>query len=249
MLRVRDPVSGAITSLGVSAGDMVRVGFVLAGDAEGLTCTRVLVVGDLVRRVLEDVHSAQVLAAVLSDDHAKAERLLQSGLMVRPVCGVFCDQAGAEVGLGGPLDLLVTGVGSEHESALPTLAVAPVRCAASLDWSAEPTTLRFALANADFAQRLNVTESLLERSELVMERWRDRVDEWSRHPSWPIPSAWRTAAIAALDDELDVARLVAMMHELETAGVVEPGAKFEAFAYLNRVLAVDLMRNLGRVRR
>jgi hypothetical protein len=250
MLRVRDPVSGAITSLGAIAGEIVRVGFVLASDADELTCTRVLVIGDLLCRILEDLHSTQVLTAVIADDRTKVDRLLRSGLMVRPVCDVFCDQPGAETGLSKPLDLLVTGGGRDHETALrrPTLAVAPARCVAQ-DWPAEPTTLRFALAKVPYAWPLDVTDSLLERCERVVESWRDRVAQWSRHASCPIPSNWRGAAIAALDDDLDVARLVAMMHELDRTGVVEPGAKFEAFAYLDRVLAVDLMRNLGRVRR
>lgn len=91
-----------------------------------------------------------------------------------------------------------------------------------------------------------MTDSLLERSQRIVGRWRDCIDEWSRHPSRPIPSTWHTAAVTALDDDLDMSRLVAMMHELDKAEVVEPGAKFEAFAYVNRVLAVDLMRNLGR---
>lgn len=91
-----------------------------------------------------------------------------------------------------------------------------------------------------------MTDSLLERSQRIVGRWRNCINEWSRHPSRPIPSTWRTAAVTALDDDLDMSRLVAMMHELDKAEVVEPGAKFEAFAYVDRVLAVDLMRNLGR---
>ena len=69
-----------------------------------------------------------------------------------------------------------------------------------------------------------------------------------REHASPIPPAWRAAAIAALDDNLDVTRVVEMMSELEGAEGVEPGAKFEAFAYLDRVLAVDLSRDLGRTR-
>jgi hypothetical protein len=249
MLRVRDPVSGAITSLGVLAGNTVRVGFVLASDADELSCTRVLVIGDLVCRVLEDLHSAQVLTAVIADERTRVDHLLRSGLMVRPVCEVFCDRHGAETYLGRPLDILVAVGSTDHQTALrgPTLAVAPARCAAQ-NWPAEPTTLRFALAKVPYAWPLDVTDSLLERSERVVESWRDHVAQWSRHPSRPIPSTWRAAVIAALDDDLDVARLVAMMHELDRTGIVEPGAKFEAFAYLDRVLAVDLMRNLGRAR-
>lgn len=246
MLRVCDPISGAITSLGAFAGNTVRVGFVLASDADELSCTRVLVIGDLVCRVLEDLHSVQVLTAVIAEDRTKVDQLLRSGLMIRPMCDVFCDQRGAETYLGRPLDLFVAVGSTDNQTVLrgPTLAVAPVRCAAQ-HWPAEPTTLRFALAKVPYTWPLDVTDSLLERSERVMESWRDHVVQWSRHPSRPIPSTWRAAVIAALDDDLDVARLVAMMHELDRTGMVEPGAKFEAFAYLDRVLAVDLMRNLG----
>jgi cysteinyl-tRNA synthetase len=52
--------------------------------------------------------------------------------------------------------------------------------------------------------------------------------------------------IAALDDDLDLAKVVAMLGELETAQGIAPGAKFEAFTHTDRVLAVDLMRTLRR---
>jgi hypothetical protein len=37
-----------------------------------------------------------------------------------------------------------------------------------------------------------------------------------------------------------------LLRELEDIEGIEPGAKFEAFNYLDRVLAVDLARDLGR---
>jgi hypothetical protein len=49
-----------------------------------------------------------------------------------------------------------------------------------------------------------------------------------------------------LTTTIDVTRVVEMMNELEGAEGVDPGAKFEAFAYVDRVLAVDLSRDLGR---
>jgi cysteinyl-tRNA synthetase len=113
----------------------------------------------------------------------------------------------------------------------------------------DPATARFALARLPYKQQLEMTSALLEDAQSILDRWRDRVAQWSRHPSHPIPSDWRTAVIAALDDDLDVARLVAMMGELEIAEDIEAGAKFEAFAFLDRVLSVDLTRDLGRIGR
>jgi hypothetical protein len=43
-----------------------------------------------------------------------------------------------------------------------------------------------------------------------------------------------------------VARVATLMSELEAADSVEPGAKFEAFTYVDRMLAIDLGRYLGR---
>jgi hypothetical protein len=249
MLTFRDPFSGANMPIAVAGGDMIGIAFVLPADAGPFTNARVLVVGDLIRRVFEDVGSAQVLAAVIASDRAAADAAWRPGLMVRPVIGVFTTSAGAEVGLGKPLDLMITvaGSGDEPTMRLPAVHVAPVHAALPYP-GADPATVRFAVACTPHAQQLKVTSSLLAHSQATLERWRGRVDEWSHHPSRPIPPAWRAAAIAALDDNLDVTRVVEMMSELEGAEGVEPGAKFEAFAYLDRVLAVDLSRDLGRTR-
>jgi hypothetical protein len=51
--------------------------------------------------------------------------------------------------------------------------------------------------------------------------------------------------VAAFSDDLNVARVASTMSELEDADCVEPGAKFEAFTYVDRMLAVDLGRVLG----
>ncbi len=250
MLTVHDPFSGADIKITVAGGDVIRVGFVIPAEAGPFTSARVLVVGDLLRRVVEDVYSAQVLAAVIATNHSVAERVWESGPMVRPVLGMFTTAAEAEAGLGKPLDLVVMVARAEDEPGLwpPAVAVAPVRATVPYP-GAGPATARFALANINHTHRLDVTSSLLERSQAVLSRWRDRVAQWSRHPGRPIPPAWRTAVIAAFDDDLNVPRAAELMSELEDAERVEPGAKFEAFNYVDRVLAIDLGRGLGRTQR
>jgi hypothetical protein len=247
MLAFRDPLSDAKLPMSVAPGQTIGLGLELRAAIDPCTCARVLVVGDIARRVLEDVHSAQVLAAVITDDHAAADQLLRSGLMVRPVIGVYATRVAAEAGLGKPLSLITTPAEVQHE--LPVwpqvVAVAPVRAPGRCPES-EAATVRLALACVDYAQPLEVTRSVLERCQAILERWRDRMDQWSRHASRPIPPTSRAAVIAALDDNLNVARVVAMMRELEDIEGIEPGAKFEAFNYLDRVLAVDLARDLGR---
>lgn len=250
MLTFRDPLSNAMIPIAAAPGEMIGVGLVLAADNDPFLCARVLVVGDIARRVLEDCHSVQVLAAVITDDHAAAEELLRSGLMVRPVIGVYATRVAAEAQLGTPLSLIVTAAEAQYQPPLvaPVVAVAPVRASGRCP-QPDSATARFALAGVDYAQPLEVTGSVLDHCHAILDRWRDRMHRWSRQPSRPIRPAWRSAVIAALDDDLDVARVVAMMGELEDTEDVEPGTKFEAFSYLDRVLAVDLARDLGRIGR
>lgn len=245
-----DASNGAKIHIAVAGGDMIGVGFLIPPTAGPLTCARVLVVGDVLRRVVEDIHSAQVLAAVITNNASDGEQVWRSELMVRPVVGVFTTEAEAEAGLGKSLDLTITVAGPEDAPApsAPAVEVAPVRTAVPLSGT-EPATTRFALAAVNHEHQLTMTASLLERSQVVLDRWRGRVAQWSRQPSRPIPPAWRSAVIAAFDHGLDVARVVALMTELENREDLESGAKFEAFAYVDRVLAVDLVRDLSRLPR
>jgi hypothetical protein len=232
--------------IAVAAGRMIGVGYLVPPGIETFTCARVLVVGDLLRRVLEDIYSAQVLAAVITRNDRVGELLRRPDLMVRPAVGTFCTEADAEAGIGKPLNVMIAVAGTHNgPTRRPTVGMAPVRSSVPY-WEAAPDTARFALANATHQHQLNITSSLLGRLQAMLDRWRDRIAQWSRYPSRPIPASWRAAVVSALG-ELDVARAIAMMAELEDADHIEPGAKFEAFTYVDRVLAVDLMRDLGRV--
>lgn len=89
--------------------------------------------------------------------------------------------------------------------------------------------MRFALARVPHAQPVDVTASVLAQADAVLARWRDHLEAWGRYPSRPIPPGWRTATVAALDDNLDVSAVVTMLQALEDVEDIEPGVKFEAF--------------------
>ena len=247
MLTVQDAFGGATTKIAVARGDVLRMGFLIPGDAGPFTCARLLVVGDLLRRVAEDVHSGQVLAAVVSNDRWVTEQDWESTLSVRPFIGKFTTPDEAETALGHSLDCVVTV--AEAPDQLPTrpstITVAPVHAMVPYP-GADPTTTRFALTSINHKYRLQLTSPVLEHSHTVLGRWRSQIALWSQQPGHPIPPAWREAVIAAFNDDLDVARVVSLMGELDDDECVEPGAKFEAFTYVDRVLAIDLGRGLGR---
>ena len=229
---------------------MVHVGFVLPAVAAPLTRARVLVVGDLVRRVLEDLHSAQVLATLITEDHTAADDDRRAEFMVRPMAGTYRDVTAAEEGMGRPVDLVIATekCSGQLTPKRPVMGVAPVHYG-KLSSEADPASVRFTLARAPYAQPVDITGSVLDQADTVLARWRERLAAWGRHPSRPIPPGWRSAAVAALDDNVDVSAVVTMLLALEDVDDIEPGVKFEAFAYLDRVLAVDLARELGRSRR
>jgi hypothetical protein len=168
MLTVQDPFNGATTKIAAASGDILRVGFVIPSDAGPFTCARVLVVGDLLRRVVEDIYGAQVLAAIASSDGWVTEQDWQSALSVRPVVGAFTTADDAQRALGDSLDLVVTVAnGQDRAPGSPTVAVAPVHAAVPYP-VAESTTTRFALTNVNHRYRLDLTSDVLERSHTVL---------------------------------------------------------------------------------
>jgi len=54
------------------------------------------------------------------------------------------------------------------------------------------------------------------------------------------------AIVAAFEDDLDTPAALAALRALERDESVPPGARFEAFAYLDQLLGLDLARDVGK---
>jgi hypothetical protein len=171
-------------------------------------------------------------------------------LMVRPVAGRFDSRSAAAQGLGRGLDLVVTpaipAVSQGVSAPLPVF-VAPVHGEVS-EPAADFATVRFVLAATSHATQAGLAAAQLDHAQSTLDRWRERLGQWSRHPSRPIPRDWQTAVTRALDDDLDVESVWSLLDDLENTPDLDAGAKFEAFAFIDRILAVDLVRDLGRHR-
>jgi cysteinyl-tRNA synthetase len=61
-----------------------------------------------------------------------------------------------------------------------------------------------------------------------------------------LPREQVDAIVACFDDDLDTPSALVRLDELARDASVADGAKFEAFAYLDRVLGLDLVREVGR---
>ena len=83
-------------------------------------------------------------------------------------------------------------------------------------------------------------------SRLLLDRWRQQVAAWARNVSRPMHAQSAREFDAALQDGLDTATALRVLERLETAPDVPDGSKFETFLYSDRVLGLELPRDIGR---
>lgn len=212
------------------------------------TAARTALVADLIRRVLEDMHAGQVLVAEVGELPSR----LAGALMIRPIMGSFDSLDAAMTALGGVFGLVVTA--DEHDVGGPHVLVGavgvddgqPQSLDALIRSGRDPLALRVVLLAVAHDQPLTLTNECLDRAEELLGHWRRCVAEWGRHASAPMPGAAVARADRALDDNLDVGAVLDTLHQLEDDVAIPAGAKFETFVHVDRVLAFDLVRDLGR---
>jgi cysteinyl-tRNA synthetase len=110
----------------------------------------------------------------------------------------------------------------------------------------DPLALRLAFLQHRYRQQMNLTWEVLTASDSTLSRWRLHMAEWAEQPSAAMPTEAVGAIVAALQEDLDTPRAITMLRDLDRDDSVAPGARFEAFAYLDRVLGLDLARDVGR---
>ena len=71
------------------------------------------------------------------------------------------------------------------------------------------------------------------------------VADWARRPSRPVPDEVRADLRAAWEDDLDTAGVLGALRAAEADPGLVDGARFETYAYADRLLGLDLARDLG----
>ncbi len=215
------------------------------GLAIGATDLRVLLVGDVLFRAAE---TAGVQAHHTLDlPHLPPEQVR------------VLDRATAALGMNPPA---ATGLAAAdvHVSAIQRPAaehgvwieVGPVRQRLTAipglreGVAADPLALRLALLSHPHHEPIPLTSRELADAEQTLTHWRDRVAAWARSPSKPIPDHVLCQARAAITDDLGTPRVLALLRHVAAEREIPDGAKFEAFTYLDRVLGLDLVRDVGR---
>lgn len=115
----------------------------------------------------------------------------------------------------------------------------------------DPLAVRLALLSVPHDQPAELDAAGVQRAGQLIASWRDQVARRAESPSRPVPAAV-TRRLAAAFDRLDTGAALAVLRDLaalpDLGGdeTVPAGAKFEAFAQADRILGLDLAREIGK---
>ncbi|MGR3874113.1 hypothetical protein ACUXZZ_36870 [Streptomyces graminifolii] len=265
VLRIIDVRTGEPVEAAPARRGLTRV----QAHASGLDATalRVLLVSDLLVRALE--LGGTPVWSLLTGDRQQAElRAAAGALGIRPFedgtdLGSGLGEAqvlhvmagGAETAGGGPVSETTGGAQvSETTEVTPAsettgravVAVAPVESptAAAPDLS-DPGALRLALLWQPRDLPVRLDAEALDEARRTLAHWRGAVADWARRPSRPVPDEVRVELRTAWEDDLNVPEVLRVLHRVETWPDLPDGARFETYAYADRLLGLELTRDIG----
>ena len=232
-----------------------------AAAGSGITALRVLLIADLLARTSE-LGGLQVLTAVqltgASPGQAAAIEGDADALGVHPPAA-HTDCRDAPSALGGPVDVHVA---SDDASvgpgpAGPSVSVGAAQLAGAGPYPDtadgglfagrrdDPLAVRLALMSFLGHQPADVDDDTLAQAGGTIGSWRQQVARWAESPSRPIPAPIAEAAGLAFG-RLDTVSVLALLRRMLPDASVPAGAKFETFVYTDRILGLDLAREIGR---
>ncbi len=262
MLRLLDARTGSPAEVRPARPGVLRVCAHVqqAGAGSGITALRVLLVADLLARTAE-LTGLQVLTALeISGPLADQAAALESdagALGIHPPAARTGFQD-APSSLGGPIDvhLLSQGAGLDQVQGGLVVSVGAVRLGGTdscADAPAgrllagrghDPLAVRLALMSFPSHQPADLADDTLSGARETLASWRQQVARWAESPSQPMPAHIADAASAAFND-LDTVSGLALLRGLAPDASVPAGAKFETYVYADRILGLDLARDIG----
>lgn len=200
-------------------------------------------IADLVRRVAER-HHLRVTAWHQAPDPPDVDGAGQALREAWAALNIYPVEFAASPPL--PLDVAVAPAGHPDGPAEYRLEPSEVRPPTPDGAGLDPLALRLALLEYRYRERAVLHREVLAAADQTLRRWREQVAGWARSPSRPMCAQYTSDVLAALDDDLDSPAAVRSLHALAADAELPPGAKFEAFAYLDQLVGLDLARDVGR---
>ncbi|MGW5861537.1 hypothetical protein ACWFRJ_05095 [Streptomyces sp. NPDC055239] len=214
-------------------------------DPDDLTGLRVLLVADVLARVVE-LRGRAVLIGWTCPPAASAD-----AAGIRPADAHGTPDEIAEA-LGGPPAVHLS---SRTYAGAGGLSLHIGEAAATgadrdmgRDEDRDALALRLLLLGHPHHEPVDVTEQAVAAAAEKLANWRKAVAAWADEPSKAMPADFVKRAGAALEKGLDTPAVLRLLDDLEAAADVPGGAKFETFAHLDRVLGLEVVRDIGRSR-
>ncbi|OIJ85992.1 hypothetical protein BIV25_42400 [Streptomyces sp. MUSC 14] len=245
MLRILDDRTGEPVPAAPARRGLTRI----EAYASGLdpTALRVVLTADLLVRALE--LGGTPVWTILTSPHQHAElRAAATALAIRP----FEDGRDLASGLGASQAIHVTADPTATVGEGPVMRVAPVH------WQTDgqghpalpalledPEAVRLALLSVPRGEPVRLDAAVLDAAAGRLAQWRRAVAGWARRPSRPVPEAVRGRLRSAWEDDLDLPGVLDVLRDVARDPDLPDGARFETFAYVDRLLALDLARDLG----
>ncbi|MEH0627854.1 hypothetical protein [Streptomyces stelliscabiei] len=231
MLRITDARTGEPAEIRRA---LTRVHAHVPGDDP--SALRVLLVADVLARALELGGSAVLFVA----DPPAALRQRADDLGIRP-----SEPSGTR---GGRQVLHVTGSGETAATATATATGIEVEVGALTgagETAVAGTALRLALLSHPRRTPVTLDATTLTEAADRLDHWRKSVAAWATQPSKPVPEPVRQALRDAWEDDLDVRAMLDVLRGVEGARDIPDGARFETYAYADRLLGLELTREIG----
>ncbi|MEU6660071.1 hypothetical protein [Streptomyces sp. NPDC046821] len=255
MLHLVDAPSGRPVAP-VMHRSVVRIGVPvrLPGGGGTLSDVRAMLTADVLTRVLELAGTIAYTGLICpdgSDERREALQARAAELGMHPAAA-HGDEHGTAQELGGPFAVRVVDT---HQAANETdeagdvirIAVGDTHTVErATERSDDPLSLRLALLTQPRTEPFHLTPHAVSAAHHTLLRWRHAVATWADSPSRPMPGPARDSIRDCLEDDLDVPGVLRTLHRLEHSGDAPAGALFETFAYVDRVLGLDLVRDVGR---
>jgi hypothetical protein len=250
VLRFWDERAGSLAELILRSSVPLRI--CVHGPADGawsgLSDLRVLLVADVLTRVAE-LQGLQVIAVLAADGPPPAEVDRDVGALGIYPPAARTSPGHAETALGGPPHVHVasTEAGTGAEGGGLLLGVGAVEDLTTEQDGRDPLALRLALLSHPHRQLARLVPDALADAAGSLVRWRASMAEWAGHPSRPIPAEAAAKIRDAFDEDLNTVAAVSLLRGMEASPQVPAGAKFETFAFVDRVLGLELAREIGRM--
>ncbi len=109
----------------------------------------------------------------------------------------------------------------------------------------EPLAIRLALLRHRYWEPAPDGDALPDAATETLARWRASVAQWARSPSGAMSRRHADSVADALGNDLDTVTALRELDELAADPEVPDGVKFETFAAADRLLGLDLARDVG----